>query len=450
MLDLAKNQRGYYEMKNKAKLNMRLTLLLFALIPLFVASLTEGIVSVVKSKQEIRGYTHDSLVQVISGVGNSFDSMVLKNKEILKGCASAPVFRDLLLDPDNPEKAARAQQYTLDFFGGLDGWEGLYLSDWNTHVLTHPNAGAIGMTLREGDSLTSLRNSILSAADGVYNTGVMTSPASGQLIMSMYCPIMENGEPIGFVGCGFYVQTIAQALSDVSELNLSSAYIYFVDGNGIMLQHPDETKIGNPVENEAVKTLVAGLQQGQMPDPEVIEYTYKGTTKYAGYYIGENGNYIAVLTADESDVLAGVSSIRLTVIMICVACVILFTILALLVERVISVPLVQIAGSLNELSTGDVTAECKAKSHIKETVSIIDSFYALRDALGSSMRSVKDAAEVLNNSIIDVDDMTGKNVVSISQINTAVNEVAETSQSVALNAQNMAEKAMDLGSNVGT
>ena len=64
------------------------------------------------------------------------------------------------------------------------------------------------------------------------------------------------------------------------------------------------------------------------------------------------------------------------------------------------------------------------------------------------MRSVKDAAEILNNSIIGVDDMTGKNVTSISQINTAVNEVADTSQSVAQSAQMMAEKAVDLGTNI--
>ena len=64
------------------------------------------------------------------------------------------------------------------------------------------------------------------------------------------------------------------------------------------------------------------------------------------------------------------------------------------------------------------------------------------------MKSVKDAAEVLNGSIISVDDMTGKNVDSITQINTAVNEVADTSQSVALNAQMMAEKAVDLGDNI--
>jgi len=431
-----------------AKLNMRSTLLMFALIPLIVTALCIGVTSILKSKSEIKTYTHDSLVQVISGVGNTFDTMVIKNKEILKGFSKAPILKEALLDPSDPEKAAAAQQFTLDYFGSLEGWEGLYLADWNTQVLTHPNAPAIGMVLREGDRLTSLRDSMLSAPDGVYNTGIMVSPASGANIMSMYTPIFDNGVPIGFCGCGFYVQGIASQISDVKDLDLESAYIYFVDSQGIMLHHPNEEKIGQPVENDAVKSLVEGLQRGERPDPDLIEYQYKGKTKYAGYYIGADGAYIAVLTADEDDVLKGVKQITLTTIVICTICVVVFAIIAMLVERMISVPLISISKALDKLSAGDVNAECDAKSHIKESVSIINAFYVLRSALGGSIKSVMAAADELNHSIVSVDGMTGNNADSIAQITTAVNEVAETSQSVAENAQVMAERAVELGENI--
>ncbi|MCR5650394.1 MAG: hypothetical protein K6F86_04370 [Lachnospiraceae bacterium] len=432
----------------KGGLNMRITLLLFALIPMLITAVTVGVVSLQKSKSEIKGYTHDSLVQVVTDVGNSFDTIAANNKEILKGYATAPVLKDALLDPGNEEKAAKAQEFTLDYFGQLEGWEGLYLADWNSQVLTHPNPPVIGMVLREGDKLTSLQNSMLSAPDGAFNTGIMTSPASGQIIMSLYTPIMNDGEPIGFVGGAFYVQNIAEKISDVSALNLSSAYVYFVDSEGTMLHHPDPEKIGNPVENAAVKGLVAELAAGNKPDPDVIEYVYKGAAKYAGYYIGNDSHYIAVLTADEKDVLKGISELQRYTLIICLICIVIFVVVALLVERVISVPLIEIAKSLDELSTGDVTAECKAKSHIRETVSILNSFKSLRAALSKSMNSVKRAAGELNNSIVSVDGMTGHNVESITQINTAINEVAETSQNVAQDAQIMAEKAADLGESI--
>nr|MCR5719229.1 hypothetical protein [Lachnospiraceae bacterium] len=135
-------------------------------------------------------------------------------------------------------------------------------------------------------------------------------------------------------------------------------------------------------------------------------------------------------------------------ILICIACIIIFAVIALRVERKISVPLIQISESVEKLSTGDVTVDCKAKSHIRETVSLIQAFKDLKGALTTSMRSVKNSAFVLNNAIVSVDGMTGNNVESVSQINTAINEVAETSQAVAENAQTMAERAVELGENI--
>ncbi len=437
--------------KNKTArsgLSMRVTLLLFALLPLVVASTLIGIVTIVRSKAVLKEYTHDSFVQVITEVGNSFDTIAAKNGEALKGYASAPIVKEAVLHPDDAAVQAEAQQYTLDYFAALKGWEGLYICDWNSQVLTHPNAPVIGMVLREGDRLTSLQDSMLSASDGVFNTGIMTSPASGQIIMSLYTPIVIDGEPKGFAGGAFYVNAIASDLSDVSRLNLNTAYVYIVDAQGTMLHHPDETKIGNPVENEAVKSLVAKLETGVIPEPSLIEYNYKGAMKYAGYYVGKDGHYIAVLTADEEDVLSAVKQIRMATVVIILICIAVFALIATFIERLISVPLIDISHSLDKLSTGDVASDCKAKTHIRETASIIKAFKELRGALDRSMRTVNNAAGNLNDSILSVDGMTGNNVDSVSQINVAINEVAQTSQNVATEAQVLAEKASDLGQNV--
>ena len=433
--------------KGGAPLNMRITLILFAIIPLIVSSVTIGLVLINESKAEMKTYTHNSLKQVIENVGNSFDTITHRNEEFLKAYSTAPIITEALKNPDDADIMAKAQQYTLDYFAQLNGWEGLYLCDWNSKVLTHPAPPVIGKVLREGDSLKQLQDSML-AAGGVYNTGIMESPASGNIVMSMYYPVMVDGQPLGYVGCATYVSNVAEDISDVSGLDLSSAYIYYVDNHGTMLHHPNPEKIGQPVENEAVKGLVALLEKGEHPEPDILEYLYKGKIKYAGFYVGEHEHYIAVLTADEDEVLAAMNTIRKYTILICIGCIILFSIVAMLIERVISVPLIQISESLDKLSTGDVTADCKAKSHIRETVSLIHAFRELKSALTTSMRSVKDSAFVLNNAIVSVDGMTGHNVESVSQINTAINEVAETSQSVAENAQTMAQKAAELGDNI--
>ncbi len=432
------------------KISMRVTLILFALIPLVVSSLLISIALLSLSSKEVQSYTRASFEQVICNVGNAFDTVTYENMEILKGFASAPIITEALLAPDNQWVQDTAEQFTLDFFSKLEGWEGIYLATWDSQVMTHPNEGAIGMVLREGDSLTTLQNNMLNAENGVFNTGIITSPASGQNIMSMYTPVIFEGEPIGFVGCGFYVKGVADQLSDVSKLNLSSAYIYIVDRQGMMLAHPDESKIGNPVENAAVKEVISKLDAGEELTSDIIEYEFKGKNKYAAYYVGNGDNYIAVLTADVDDVLSGIKAINVNALIITGISILVFSAIALLIERIISKPLIKLSSTLEQLGTGDVTVTCDAESHINETVSIINSFESLKNALSTSMGAVKNSADVLNNAIVSVDSMTGNNVESVSQINTAINEVAETSQAVAESAQTMAEKAVELGGNIET
>lgn len=432
---------------NGGKIDMRMSLILFAIIPMIASVLIISIVLIKTSSSELKSSTSNSLVSIIEGTGGAFDASVDNARVIMEGYAQSPVILDALHNPDDPDIAAQAEKYTVDFFGKLDGFEGIYFADWNSVVKAHPSEAMVGVQLREGDSLKALQDAMLSS-DGFYNTGTMVSPASGQIIMSFYVPIMEEGQPIGYIGAGTYVNQIAAKYSDVSGLGLSTAYIYFVDDEGTMLFHPDESKIGNPVENAAVKGLLEKLAAGEHPDPACIEYEYKGANKFAAYYIGNGEHYIAVLTADEDDVMTGIDDVTNKTIIISIISVVIFALLSLIIAGKVASPLTKIAGAIEKLGAGDVTAECDAKSNIKETVSIINAFKSLKNALDSSMRSVKNSALILSDAIVSVDGKTGDNVESVSQISIAIDEVATTSQSVAENAQIMAKKAADLGDNI--
>lgn len=435
---------------NKAKLSMRTTLLLFALVPMMVSVLIIGIILAEASVRQLKNSTKNSMVSLIKQIGVAFDNSTVESETALKNFIEAPIIREYLKNPGNAKLAAEAQEYTLAYYENLDGWEGIYLADWNSKVLTHPAEAVIGKATREGEKLTELQNAML-ASDGVYNVGIITSPASGQLIMSMYAPVYDtDGTPLGYAGAGTFVNNTASKFSDVSSLNMSSAYVYFVDNSGVMLYHPDESKIGNQVENAAVKGVVSRIEAGETVQPEYVSYEYKGATKYASYYVGNGNAFIAVLTADEDEVLSSVNRVINVAVIICLACVAVFLVVALIVARIVSTPLSTIAQAIKTLSTGDVTVECDITSVIKETGAVISAFAMLKEALMTSITNVKDAAVTLNNAIISVDDMTAENVDSVTRISQSINEVATTSQSVAESAQTMAEKSAELGENIET
>ncbi len=93
--------------------------------------------------------------------------------------------RDLLLNPNDPALLERAQKYTEDFAAVKGVFEGLYIATPNTHVLTHTSKGAIGITTRSGDSLKTFQDTIVSWRE-LTNSGIMQSPGTGSMILSMY------------------------------------------------------------------------------------------------------------------------------------------------------------------------------------------------------------------------------------------------------------------------
>ena len=111
----------------------------------------------------------------------------------------------------------------------------------------------------------------------------------------------QGGEPLSY-------EHYVEVLGNVQVKGMDSSYIYVVDAAGTMLYHPTQDKVGQPVENEVVKGLVAKLEAGEHPTPSVVKYEFKGVTKYASYSITPD-NLIVVVSADESDALSGIHGV---------------------------------------------------------------------------------------------------------------------------------------------
>jgi len=119
------------------------------------------------------------------------DDYVVSAEEYMKAFALGSEVRQLLLAPEDPEVLEQAQRYTEDFAAVKGVFEGLYIATPGTHVLTHTSQGAIGMTTRSGDSLKTFRDTILATRE-LTNLGIMKSPGTGSMILSMYTPSLRG------------------------------------------------------------------------------------------------------------------------------------------------------------------------------------------------------------------------------------------------------------------
>lgn len=422
-------------------------LLLLVLVPTITVSISLSIVMYNMTSREIRDSMNNSMVSYITEMGIAYDNTTETAKTIMRTFASNPDVISYLKNQDDTELGEKVQEYTKNYFGQLDGWEGIYLASWESKVLSHPTDSVVGRVMREGDRLKQLQDSMLSS-DGVYNVGIINSPASGQLIMSMYMPVMDGNVPLGYVGAGTYVHDNIRPLDNADNIGLESAYTYVVDNQGTILYHPDSGKVGGMSENEALLEVLANLGNADSKNTGTISYVYNGVKKHAAYYVGEEQHYVAVFTADDREILTNTKR-NLNIMVISAGVLILFfSALAFIVSKLIVKPLKKMVNVIEALSKGNIDVNTDVRTVVTESRNIRDSATDFKGALREALGAVKNASLVLKDSIDDVRAKTVDNTDKVNQINTAISEISQTSQNVAQNAQDITEQTITLSDKI--
>lgn len=422
-------------------------LLLLVLVPTITVSISLSIVMYNMTSREIRDSMNNSMVSYITEMGIAYDNTTETTKTIMRTFASNPDVISYLRNQDDTELGEKVQEYTKDYFGQLDGWEGIYLASWESKVLSHPTDSVVGRVMREGDRLKQLQDSMLSS-DGVYNVGIINSPASGQLIMSMYMPVMDGNVPLGYVGAGTYVHDNIRPLDNADNIGLESAYTYVVDNQGTILYHPDSGKVGGMSENEALLEVLANLGNADSKKTGTISYVYNGVKKHAAYYVGEEQHYVAVFTTDDREILTNTKR-NLNIMVISAGVLILFfSALAFIVSKLIVKPLKKMVNVIEALSKGNTDVNTDVRTVVTESRNIRDSATDFKSALRGALGAVKNASLVLKDSIDDVRAKTVDNTDKVNQINTAISEISQTSQNVAQNAQDITEQTITLSDKI--
>lgn len=146
---------------------------------------------------------------------------------------------------------------------------------------------------------------------------------------------------------------VQKTLQEVNIEGAKTAYAYLVDFNGTMLYHPSAEKIGKSVENEAVKKMLTEIQKGTIPKPETVQYVFQGAKKFAACYTSEN-QFILVVTADDSELLAPAVALEKRGIAISILLLLIGAVAAFLFAARITRPLSRITDSVNKIAGLDL------------------------------------------------------------------------------------------------
>ena len=202
----------------------------------------------------------NQMTDAVESRASIINDYVTSAEEYMTAFALGSEVRDLLENPEDPSLLQKGQQYTEDFAAIKGIFEGLYIGTPSTYILTHTSPDAIGITTRTGESLDEFRDTILAQPE-LTNLGIMKSPGTGSMILSMYYPIFENQTCIGYVGAGVFASQLMDSLLNLDMEGLpNSEYVFLNVENGTYLYHEDETLLNTETTDIGYQEIIQRIK----------------------------------------------------------------------------------------------------------------------------------------------------------------------------------------------
>lgn len=241
--------------------------------------------------------------------------------------------------------------------------------------------------------------------------------------------------------------TIEQIVGTAKVKDMDSSYTYVVSHDGTMLYHPTAEKIGQPVENAAVKQLVGEIEGGVIPEPQVIKYVFNGTNKFAATYTSESG-FILVVTADETDILSSFNALSRQASIICAIITVIGIIFAFIVSNSMTKSLLQLVKSVKRVEELDFTEDKTLNKIAKggdETAEIARAIKKMKIELSRAIISIREQSKKLYDASAELDRHTTETSSNVGSVETAVNEIATGASSQASETQRATEDIVTMG-----
>lgn len=236
----------------------------------------------------------------------------------------------------------------------------------------------------------------------------------------------------------------AKSLSDVKLEGMDSSYVYVVKNDGTMLYHPTKEKVGQPVENAVIKGVVQQLQDGKKPGTTVVEYDFNGTTKYSAYTILNNEN-ILVLTADESEALAGITTVTGVAVGIIAIVVLIAIIISFIMGRRLMRPLVKVSTIIEDVANGNIEADFSVVKESNDEIGlIIEKMKELTQSLGSIVGKIRNSSDTMSSNSYELNDTSSQTLAANNEISKAVDDVAEGSTGMAASISKINENLLEM------
>lgn len=386
-------------MKSKVNLSLMSKLLILFLLSIIIPLSVLGVLTYTNTEKIMRTSMEDNLQKILDRVKNEVDlqtNAVKEKVEILNKMEIVTTYADELNKGEVTKDTLQdTEKLIKDFFASIsDVCEDIIIMDKKGSVIMDSeNSKFIGMNNYDREYF---QESI--TGKNVWSE-VIKSKSSNEPIITYNMPLKDSsGNTQGVITTSVKLESITNVLSNVTVGN--TGYAFMIDKDGVMLYHPIKDKIltENAIKSNRNNTELYNILTSMANGEESKgTYTLDGIDKLVVYR--PSGSFSIGLIIPVKEYMVGAVAIRDKTFLIAIITVILGAILAIIVSKQITKPIINLMKLMKIAENGDLTVSADINS---------------KDEIGQLSESFNNMILGQRNTIINIEQVT--NVVASTSL----------------------------------
>ncbi|WP_274651166.1 methyl-accepting chemotaxis protein [Paenibacillus humicola] len=321
-------------------------------------------------------------------------------------------------------------------------------SQIDNYILIHPDGKGIDVS-----------NAAFDVANRDYFKKAMATkkPAISDMVLSqktktyvlpMGVPFLDDsGNVAGMISASASPGTFSQ-LTDRIKLN-RTGYGYIISGQGDYYTYPDSSRIGKKVTDYAVNDSLQNAFKTILADTEgSVTYTGENGKEVITYFqtIPET-SWKLLITVPTAEIYANVNKATMMSVWLLIGIVLLVALVAIMLIRLVSKPIVSVSAALKEVSDGNLRSRLEVKSG-DEIGQICGSVNNMIDSLSGIVQQINRTIDQVAGASGELLESAEQSAASSEEISSAIQEMSQGTEIQMQGAEQSASAMEEMASGV--
>ncbi|MDR1177701.1 MAG: methyl-accepting chemotaxis protein [Spirochaetaceae bacterium] len=209
-------------------------------------------------------------------------------------------------------------------------------------------------------------------------------------------PITNGNRVVGAIAARLDASVLTRLTSTVKMGE--TGYSYIINREGTIVAHPDDSLVINRFtpskdaeKDPSLKSLAASIATALEGKTGIVRYVYNKRNMFVGYSPIEDFNWKLMVTITYDELMAGIRTLRLLIIILVPASVLAGLAIAVLIGRSVARPIKKMIPVLEKVSGGDLGERLDVKAG-DEIGAMSEQFNLSIDSLARMVKTTQEAA----------------------------------------------------------